>query len=119
MNRSSYRSSTAWSCWARTLGSACVASATTVVVVVVGATVVVVVATGVVAARALVVVVGNEDPTELPPDELQLARASTATTPTAAVRPSRIAPTVGKSPRPHKRQTILGVDSPEYGTEHA
>src|SRR3954469_19298681 len=101
MISASYRSRTAWSCRASTLGSAVVASPTTVVVVLVGTTVVVVVTT-----TRVVVVSGNEDPAEPPSDELQLARASTAAIPPAAVRRSRIRRTLRN--RPHARTGTRG-----------
>src|SRR3954468_11109694 len=102
MISASYRSSTAWSCRARPLGSAVVASPTTVVVVLVGTTTVVVVVT----TTLVVVVSGNEDPAEPPSDELQLARASTAAIPPAAVRRSRIRRTLRN--RPHARTGTRG-----------
>ena len=45
---------------------------------------------------------GTEDGAERSPDELQLASASTATTPPAAVRRSRIVTKLGKPPPPYK-----------------
>src|SRR5215213_4330723 len=105
MIRASYRSRTAWSCRASTLGSAVVASPTTVVVVLVGTTTVVVVVT----TTLVVVVSGNEDPAEPPSDELQLARASIAAIPPAAVRRSRIRRTLRNRPTEIHAPVVLGA----------